>query len=87
MRKETDELRQARHVDVAILRGEMGFERRSRFAAPDLHALGNHTHGVDDLRIACHRIGSEIGAHRKRVCLRVWHRSKLLVGDCDDEQN
>ena len=42
-------------------------QRLHRLAAPDLHAFGDHAHGIDDLGIAGHRI---------RLQIRPWRRKR-----------
>ena len=73
-------------IGIAILGGHMGFEQLRCLAAPDLHALGNHAHGVDHLRIARHGIGRQVGARGISVGLCEGHRRKLLIDEPDHEQ-
>ena len=76
---EAQEFRDSRHHDVEILPGDLRLQRLDRFVAPDLNALRDHPHGIDDLGVARHRFCLKVGAGSKsiRPCKR--NGSDLLI--------
>jgi hypothetical protein len=61
----------------------MTLQRLGLLAAPMQHALIEHAHGIDDLRVAGERLGMGVGPGGMRAALGEQPRGRPLV-DCGD---
>ena len=75
----TQKFGHARHHDVEILTGDLGLQRFNGLVPPHANALGDHPHGVDDLRISRHRFSLQIGTGAECIGAGEWNRGDALI--------
>lgn len=83
---EAQELGDSRHHDVEVLPDHLRLQRLHGFISPNLNPLRNHAHGIDDLRIARHRLGLKICAGAVGVGAGERNRGDFLVDQRDNHQ-